>query len=109
MVRSDGMYFLCLGLSLFAAVGYPWLAWQGVSRRNAVLSVTAAIVGPLGFLCTLPFGRTLEMPWYPWLAGIYFAAVTLSILFIALGRLFPEEGQPRGFEPVVRSIDELRR
>lgn len=83
---SDMIAFLCLGATVLSAI------FAGVAAYAIVISgkgswVSAVVVGalsPLGFVCTLPFGRDRAMTWLPALAAAYFGALVLTSILCYL-------------------------
>jgi len=82
---SDMGYFGCLGLSLLCAVAAI------VSARSIVRGTGAAgpaimlsVASCLGFVSSIPFGRTREMPWLPALAAVLFGTLVLTTILSCL-------------------------
>jgi hypothetical protein len=99
---SDNFYFLCLGISIGSAIIVPMAFQQAVRRPegSGVMALCAGFGISLGFACSLPFGRTNEMPWYPYVAAVYFGGLALSILFYRSFRLGRSaEGHPQTDRP----------
>ena len=84
---SDGLYFLCLFVTTVCAIACLWACRRFIiapSRdRAGGWAVGIAVSSALGFLASLPFRRTLEMPWWPYVVGVYFAGCVVASLLIA--------------------------
>ncbi len=80
---SDAFYFICLGISIASAFVVPIAIGRGIrhpeTSRN--MSAWSGFGVAVGFVCSLPFGRTVELPWYPYVAGAYFGGFLLWMLF----------------------------
>jgi hypothetical protein len=78
---SDELYFACLAASIVAAIVVPIAIKWGIQRpeSSVTMAVCAGFGAAMGFVCSLPFGRTIELPWYPYVAGVYFGGLMLSL------------------------------
>ena len=87
---SDGLYFLCLSVTIVCAIVCLWACRRFISASPGDgvggRAVGIAMSGVVGFLASLPFRRTLEMPWWPYIAGGYFAVCVVVSLLIASRR-----------------------
>lgn len=98
MVSSDSVYELCLALTIVCAV----LAPLGLSRlfsgrfSRARWSMVSAFAVTTGTTCSLPFGRTSELPWLPWIAAIYFPGVLLTAVLFRLAPQDSNQESPTG-------------
>ena len=100
---SDEFYFLCLGAIAVCALSYAWCLYLlATSGRNRCVALVAAFVAVLGFVPALPFGRTQELPWLPYAAGIYFFGLTLAYVLWALSPPGRRRDGTRGFDPVMK-------
>lgn len=93
---SDVGYFVCGGVVLLSAIVAPFAA-RGVLRSQIRFwsSVALALAVVLGFVCSLPSGGTLEMPWLPLIAGTYFAAVVLTTVLYGMSIIIEKVGDNR--------------
>ena len=87
---SDGLYFLCLFVTIVCAIACLWACRRFIiaSAGDGVggWAVGIAMSSVIGFLASLPFRRTVEMPWWPYIAGGYFAICVVVSLLIASKR-----------------------
>jgi hypothetical protein len=87
---SDSLYFLCLFVTVACAIACLWACrrFTGASAGDGVggWAVGIGMSSVIGFLASLPFHRTLEMPWWPYIAGGYFAICIVASLLIASKR-----------------------
>jgi hypothetical protein len=90
---SDGLYFLCLFVTGACAIACTWASRRFISSTSeggaGVLALTIGATAVIGFMASLPFLRTREMPWWPYIAGGYFAICIFILVLIAAKR-----GQP---------------
>jgi hypothetical protein len=88
---SDASYFACLGASIVAAMVVPIAIRRGIKcpESSATMSVFAGFNAAIGFVCSLPFGRTIEMPWFPYVAAVYFGGLMISLLIYTRFRSRP--------------------
>ena len=80
---GDVGYFACLGVSVLCAIAVPIACRDCITGkgRSALIAAVAGLGSALGFVCSLPFGGTREMPWLPYIAGSYFGGIVLTALF----------------------------
>jgi uncharacterized membrane protein YhaH (DUF805 family) len=92
---SDFGYFACLVISILSAV-VAVVAAHSIVRRSGACgwSVALAISCSVGFVLTLPFRSTQELPWLPAVVGAFFAAVVLSTVLCCLCKI-TERGEKR--------------
>jgi len=85
---GDIGYFACLGVSILCAIAVPIACKDCVTAntRSALIAAVAGVGSVLGFVCSLPFGGTREMPWLPYIAGAYFGGIALTALFYSAQR-----------------------
>jgi len=82
---TDMGYFGCLGLGLLCAVAAILSARSIVRGTGAVGSaVVLSVASFLGFISSVPFGRTREMPWLPALAAVLFGTLALATILSCL-------------------------
>src|SRR5688572_23245911 len=101
-IRSDEFYFLCLTAVAVCASSYAWCLYLlATSGRNLWVALVAGFVAVFGIVCALPFRRTQELPWLPYVVGIYFCALTLAYVLWAVTPPGRRHQRTRGFEPVM--------
>lgn len=94
---SDAFYFACLGATTVMAIIVPLVIRRGIQRpeSSTKMAVCAGFGAAIGFVCSLPFRRTLEMPWFPYITEAYFGGLILTLLFYRAYR----SAQPRATLP----------
>lgn len=82
---NDMGYFGCLLLAGVCALTAVFAASALVRARGRHGSAIAlAVSSAAGFISTLPFGRTMEMPWLPVVASAYFGTIVLAVILCCL-------------------------
>ena len=92
----DEFYFACLGVSIASAIAVPIALKRGLDNpeKSAPMALCSGYGMALGFVSSLPFGSTRELPWFPYLSGVYFGGLALSVLFY---RSFPSRGRTASY------------
>jgi len=99
---SDLGYFACLGVAVLSAIIAVLAAARMILRvdRTFGSAIMLAISSTVGFVCTLPFGNTREMPCLPLIGAVVFGSIVLSTILCCLseikakGRTTPEWKEP---------------
>ena len=84
----DSAYFTCLGVTAVCALLAPIytrrVLFGKATPKDSFILITASVIG---FACSLPFGKTHEMPWLPLVAGCYFAVVILTGILLGISEI----------------------
>ena len=92
-ITTDTGYFICLGVTLLCGIGAPVFAWKSFHEKHGRNAVLLGLCTSLGFVCSLPFLRTREFPWFPFAALVYFGTTLIATVVhgIHAGRRPPED------------------
>jgi CHASE2 domain-containing sensor protein len=82
---SDMTYFACLVVSVVSGIT-AIVAARSIIRATGTraAAIALAISANVGFICTLPFRMTREMPWLPAVGAVLFGSVVLSAILCCL-------------------------
>jgi hypothetical protein len=84
---SDTFYFACLFGTVLCAVACAWLYRRLIGaapgEAQGVSALGIGVSSAVGFLASLPFQRTQEMPWWPYVAGGYFFVCVVATILMS--------------------------
>jgi hypothetical protein len=85
---SDTAYFVCLGITMISAIAVPVACWRtlAAASRSMTPAMVAGVGAVLGFVCALPFSRTQELPWLPYVAAVYFGGMVIGVVLYGVSR-----------------------
>lgn len=88
---TDMGYFTCLTVTAISTVTALFSARSIIRYEGSVdvgvayfSSIVLALSTCLGFVCTLPFRHTHEMPWLPLVGAVVFGSIVLATILCCI-------------------------